>query len=114
MSRSPDGSPRSERLSTDRPWLAVVVVESRLIAEIARGYDAVIMGADKWAQVNDPSWYGDDIAARDAAVASLPRAAIAPRHGIDVPPELMLEVPGHLADVSSTSVRAGRSDWSAR
>src|SRR4051794_40825997 len=52
-----------------RDWLEVVVVEARLIVDIAEGYDAVIMGADKWAQVNDPAWYGDDPLARDAVLA---------------------------------------------
>ncbi len=102
-----------ERVAVDRPWLAAVVVESRLVAEIAEGYDAVVMGADKWAQVNDPAWYGGSVAARDRALAALPRVVVAPRHGLDVPEELRLEVPGHLAEVSATEVRRGRSDWAA-
>ena len=35
----------------------VVVTELRLIADIAHGYDVVVMGADKWRQVNDPVFY---------------------------------------------------------
>ena len=65
----------------DRPWLRVVVIDARLIADIADGYDAVVMGADKWAQVVDPAWYGDDPTERDRALARLPRVAVAPRHG---------------------------------
>jgi hypothetical protein len=102
-----------ERAAATRPWLGVVVVGSRLIADIADGYDAVVMGADKWAQVNDPAWYGDDPAARDAALARLPRVAVAPRGGVAVPDHLVLEVPDHVADVSATAVRNGRHEWAA-
>lgn len=90
-------------------WLQVVVTGARLIAEIARGYDVVVMGADKWAQVNDPEWY-ETPAARDLAVAQLPTLAIAPRPGYEVPPEHLLDVPSHLAEVSSTAARSGRPE----
>jgi nicotinic acid mononucleotide adenylyltransferase len=36
-----------ERLADSRPWLRVVVTDAQLIADIATGYDAVIMGADQ-------------------------------------------------------------------
>ncbi|MDQ7993657.1 MAG: hypothetical protein REI45_13380 [Propionicimonas sp.] len=102
-----------ERASATRPWLAVVVVDAQLIAEIARGYDAVVMGADKWHQVNDPHWYGDDAAARDAAVARLPRIVVAPRAELEVPSALRLPLPDDYAEVSATGVRAGRTEWAA-
>ena len=41
-----------ERAAASRPWLGVVVLDASLVAEIAVGYDAVVMGADKWAQVD--------------------------------------------------------------
>jgi nicotinic acid mononucleotide adenylyltransferase/predicted RNA-binding protein with PIN domain len=91
----------------DRPWLRVVVTDSQLIAEIAAGYDVVVMGADKWAQVRDPEWYGDDAAARDAALASLPRVLVAPRPGFDAAGAEVLEIDPSLAHVSSTRARAG-------
>jgi nicotinate-nucleotide adenylyltransferase len=97
----------------DRPWLEVVVVDAQLVAEIARGYDVVVMGADKWLQVNDPRWYDDDPAARDAAVARLPRIVVAPRAELSVPAELRLPLPPHYAEVSATGVRAGRHEWAA-
>ncbi|MFN7150874.1 MAG: hypothetical protein ACK4V6_15525 [Microthrixaceae bacterium] len=97
----------------DRPRLDVVVVDAELIVDIASGYDAVVMGADKWAQVVDPAWYAGDTAARDAALARLPAVAVAPRDGIVVPAELVLPVPAHIAAVSATAVRAGRTDWAA-
>ena len=96
-----------------RPHLAVVVVDARLLADIARGYDAVVMGADKWAQVIDPAWYDGDADARDAAVAALPRVAVAPRRGWTTPSEFRLSVPDHIAEVSATAVRDGRHDWAA-
>ncbi len=96
-----------------RPALAVVVVTSSLIVDIAEGYDVVVMGADKWAQVNDPAWYADDPARRDAALARLPRVAVAPRSGWSVEPEFALTVPEHLGEVSASAVRSGRSDWAA-
>jgi len=97
----------------DRPRLAVVVVEARLIADVAEGYDAVVMGADKWAQVVDPSWYHDDPLARDRAVARLPRVAVAPRIGHVVPAGLLLPVPERFGHISATEVRAGRTEWAA-
>lgn len=97
----------------DRPKLAVVVLDVGLIADVAQGYDAVVMGADKWNQVTDPSWYGGDHAARDRAVARLPRVAVAPRAGHDAPADLLLPVPEGIGHISATAVRAGRSDWAA-
>jgi nicotinic acid mononucleotide adenylyltransferase len=101
------------RAASTRPWLGVVITDASLIAEIAAGYDAVVMGADKWAQVVDPAWYDHDESVRDAAVASLPRIAVAPRGELDVPDDLRLHVPDHISDVSATAVRAGRRDWAA-
>ncbi|MEM7288444.1 MAG: hypothetical protein AAF480_19030 [Actinomycetota bacterium] len=88
----------------------VVVTELRLIAEIAAGYDVVVMGADKWHQVNDPVFYESEDH-RDSAIDSLPTIAVARRGQDPVPPDLRLEVPGHIDEVSSTGARTGRSDW---
>ena len=95
----------------DRPWATVRVTPHQLIVDIARGYDVVVLGADKWVQVNDPAFYAGDTATRDAAVASLPRCAVAPRDGLPVPAHLKLEVPAWVGEVSSTAVRHGRTDW---
>jgi predicted RNA-binding protein with PIN domain len=96
-----------ERLAASRAWLGVVVTDAQLIADIAAGYDAVVMGADKWAQVRDPAWYGDDPAARDAALARLPRVLVASRPGFTVVGAEVLELPADLGEVSSTAARAG-------
>jgi len=96
-----------ERLTESRPWLRVVVTDSQLIVDIAAGYDAVVMGADKWAQVRDPAWYGDDPAARDDALARLPRVLVAPRPGFTVVGAEVLDLPADLGGVSSTAARAG-------
>jgi predicted RNA-binding protein with PIN domain len=91
----------------DRPWLDVVVTDAQLVAEIAAGYDVVVMGADKWTQVRDPQWYGGDPVARDLALASLPRVLVAPRPGFDASGAELLDIDPALADVSSTRARAG-------
>ncbi|MDQ1476931.1 MAG: nicotinate-nucleotide adenylyltransferase [Actinomycetota bacterium] len=109
------------RAARTRPWLAVTTTDEQLIAEIAAGYDVVVMGADKWAQVRDPAWYGGDATARDAALDALPRVLVAPRSGFDVDREgfgeghdagdraEILDIdPEHRA-VSSTRARAGES-----
>ena len=90
--------------------LGLIVTEHQLIADIADGYHVVVMGADKWHQVNDVSWYSG-AAERDAAVASLPGLALAPRSGFSVPDEHRLPVGADLLDVSSSAVRAGRIEW---
>ena len=100
-----------ERALGDRAWARVRITTDQLIADIASGYDVVVLGADKWAQVNDPAFYNADPTARDAAVASLPRCVVAPRHGHFVPDDLRLEVPEWVGEVSSTAVRGGRNDW---
>jgi nicotinic acid mononucleotide adenylyltransferase len=91
-------------------WLEVRVTESQLLVDIARDHDVLVMGADKWLQVNDPAWYGDDPAARDRALAALPELAIAPRAGIEVPARHLLRIADDHGEVSSTAVRAGRRD----
>ena len=105
-----------EEVAAGRPWLRVRVTDARLIAEVAAGYDAVIMGMDKWLQVLDPAWYGGSGAARDAAVAGLPRVLLAPRPGPAPAPHLpatvqLLDVHPTHGPVSSSLVRAGRREW---
>ncbi len=95
----------------DHESLAVVVTEAQLIPDIADGYDIVVMGADKWHQVNDPAWYNDDAEARDRAVNRLPTVALAPRPPHVVPAELRLPVSDDLVEISSTAARAGYTEW---
>jgi hypothetical protein len=96
------------------PWLGVVVTEHQLLVDIARSYDVLVLGADKWAQVVDPRYYGGSVEARDAAVAALPAVAVVPRPGHDhvaVPAgATVLELPADVARASSTAARAGRHD----
>ena len=96
--------------SDEGAWLDVAVTEHRLLVDIARGFDVLVMGADKWQQVVDPVYYGD-VAARDRAVAALPELAIAPRAGLEVPPGCALELDESHDAVSSSAVRDGRHDW---
>ena len=104
-------------VAASREWLAVGVNKGGLISDIATGYDAVVLGSDKWIQVTDPAWYGGSDSARDAAVALLPRVLLAPRHGV-VPPDLpagalVLELPLEHGIVSSSGVRDGNLEWLA-
>jgi nicotinic acid mononucleotide adenylyltransferase len=93
--------------------LGATVTGHRLLVDIASGYDVLVMGADKWAQVNDPAWY-DSPEARDAALAALPAVAVAPRPGFPVPEGVVrLDVEVAHGEVSSTAVRSGAHDWMA-
>jgi hypothetical protein len=92
-------------------WLSVRVTEARLLADIAAGFEVLIVGADKWWQIQDPVWYGDDPAARDEAMARLPTVAVVPREGLHTPPERSLDVAAErTAGVSSTRARSGEID----
>lgn len=112
-------TPVADRLAVLRAeGLDAAVTEARLVADIAAeaGADAVVMGADKWAQVVDPAWY-PSVAARDAALADLPLVLLAARAGtvVPVPPPrlVVLDVdPAHAA-VSATRARAGEVDLMA-
>ena len=62
-------------------WLSIVVTKAQLIADIAIGYDVLVVGADKWEQIVDPSWY-PSVEAHGVAAAKLPRRIlVAPRQG---------------------------------
>lgn len=104
-----------ERRRGDRPWLLARLTEHRLVADIADGYDVVVLGADKWLQLHEPSFYGSAAAMR-AALRRLPTVALAPRAGVRLPEALpvhVLAVPAEFHSVSSTAVREGRTDWRA-
>ena len=89
-------------------WLSVRTTDLQLLADIAEGYDVLIMGADKWVQIQDPVWYNNNPLDRDAALARLPTPAVAPRDGLDIPEKLVLDVdPALIARVSSTMARQG-------
>lgn len=109
--------------------LAVRSTTDSLLVDIAEGYDVLVLGGDKWAQVLDPDWYGG-VAARDDALRRLPVVALAPRHpwttldadaraevlgdgavGVEV---VLLELDPAHREVSATAVRAGRTEWRAR
>jgi hypothetical protein len=105
-----------QQMAARRPHLGVLLTQARLLVDIAEEADAVVLGADKWAQVNDPRWYDDDPRARDAAVARLPLALIAPRPPVPLPAPVpgrivILDLPPEHGEVSSSAVRAGRSEW---
>lgn len=93
-------------------WLHVSTTDKQLVVDIAAGFDVVIMGADKWHQVNDIRYY-DGAAARDEAVARLPQVVVAPRAGSTTPPGLTLDTAEEFHDISSSRARAGDRDLMA-
>lgn len=101
-----------ERAASSRPWLGAVVTGQQLLADIAEGYDVVVMGADKWAQILDPVFY-ESAEHHAAALARMPTPAVVPRPPHPCPDQYAVALPEHLADVSSSAVRAGRRDWMA-
>jgi hypothetical protein len=94
--------------------LSAVVTEARLVGEIAEGYDVLVVGADKYLQLLDPSWY-PTVAAHRAALARLPRVLVAPRAGVVLPEGVeVLDVHPDHHHVSSTAVvDGGRDEWRA-
>jgi hypothetical protein len=102
-----------EAVVAARPWLGLSVTDHRLIADMVAGYDRVVLGADKWAQVLDPDWYGGSDEARDAALARLPPVAVVPRPDYPYPDAEVLVIDGDLTGVSSTAARGGSVAWMA-
>lgn len=113
-------APVTERLASidaatsDRPWLRGRATEHQLLADIASGYDLLVVGADKWHQLHDLRFYGGSPAVMRAALDRLPPVAVAPRTGVALPDGNVATVlavdPTH-HHVSSTAVRDGRLDW---
>ena len=102
-----------ERIAASRPWLGVGMTDARLLADVADGYDVLIVGGDKWAQLVDPVWYGGSELARDEAVGRIRRVVVAPRAAHAVPAGEVLELADEHLEVSATEARAGRTDWMA-
>lgn len=95
-----------ESVAADVAWLEIAVTSAQLLVDVASGFDLLIMGADKWVQINEPHWY-TTIEARDAAIAALPDLAIAHRPPHDVPAELVLTTDHDHHNVSSSRARDG-------
>ncbi len=102
-----------EAIVARRPWLGVRETDARLLADVADGYDVLVVGGDKWAQLVDPAWYGGSEAARDEARGRIRRIVVAPRHAHDLTGCEVLELGDVHLDVSATAARAGRTDWMA-
>lgn len=98
-----------ERVAADTSWLDIQVTDAQLLVDVADGFDLLVMGADKWAQIQRVEWYSD-LEARDAALAALPPVAIAPRPPHPVPAHLLLHVDDAMSGVSSSAARAGAID----
>jgi cytidyltransferase-like protein len=103
-----------EACAADRQWLQARATPAQLLADIACGYDLLVIGADKWWQLHDVSFYGGSAGAMRDALDRLPELAVAPRAGVELPLGVdVLDVDPAHHEVSSTAVRAGRDDWRA-
>ncbi len=93
-------------VTDDLPWLRAEATSLQLLSDIAEPFDVVIMGADKWHQINELQWYADE---DDRAVQldRLPELAIAPRSDLEVPIEHALTLDPSFSEVSSTAARNG-------
>ena len=92
------------------PEASALETPKQLIADIAEGYDLVILGADKWAQLHDSTFYKDEQHMSEC-LSRLPKLAVAPRNGIAVPKEILLTVPEEINSISSSQVRRGKFEW---
>lgn len=98
-----------ERAVARSPFLDFQVTDIQLLVDLAAGFDVLIMGADKWHQINEPHWYGG-VHERDKMLERLPQLAIAERHAHTVPSHARLDLPASVTgDISSTSAREGAS-----
>lgn len=107
------------------PAFDVRTTPASLLADIAEGYDVLVLGADKWHQVLDPEWYGG-VPERDSALERLPVVALAPRPPFSLPGEdpaadapasvqvVVLDTDERHHPVSASAVREGRDEWRAR
>lgn len=115
-------APVEERLAAiddrraDRPWLRSGVTALQLLVDIARDFDVLVIGADKWLQLHDPTFYGDDEDRMRSALDALPLVAVAPRDGVVLQPApqvVVLQLDDRFGPVSSTAVRSGAEEWRA-
>ncbi len=112
-------------ISSDNARIGVITTPDSLVADIAEGYEVIILGADKWHQVLDPVWYGG-VDARNEALQRLPLVALAARPPWTMPGEdaaadppagvevVILDTDPSHHPVSATEVRAGREEWRAK
>jgi nicotinic acid mononucleotide adenylyltransferase len=124
-SNQPSAELRAENIRqriTERPSLQAAITPHQLLADIALGYDLIVVGADKWIQIHEDRWY-EDTASKRATLAHLPFVVVIPRPPYSVddlraydhdPGFSILELRDPtIAEISSTAVRNGRTEWLA-
>ena len=117
--RSSTGWRCSRRSPPAAPGWRSRVTDRQLIAEVAAGYDAVVVGVDKWLQIVDPAWYGGSAAARDAGggqAAPGPGRWPGPASAAgSCLPAAVCSWPSAPSSTGSppSAARAGRRDWMA-
>ena len=106
-----------EELVAGHDGFALLVTDKQLIVDIAEGFDVVLLGADKWIQIQDPVFYDNDPVARDRAMEALPEIALVPRPPFDTldAPTVPLDpsVVQLIEAVSSSRARAGAPELMA-
>jgi nicotinic acid mononucleotide adenylyltransferase len=113
MARLQDRVAVLEHIAASRPWLGVRTTDARLLADVADGYDVLVVGGDKWAQLVDPVWYGGSEIARDEALHRIRRLVVARRGDDAVTGCEVLELADVHLEISATGARGGRTDWMA-
>lgn len=100
----------------DVDGLEAAITDLQLLSDIGAEFDLMVLGADKWHQIQQAKWY-PSVAARDQAMDRLPRLAVFARAGFADPPAAVAVhadlVPPGIADVSSTRARAGEIELMA-
>ena len=91
------------------PWLELRVTDAQLLADVAEGFDVLIMGADKWSQINELRWYESE-SHRQSMLGRLPDLAIAPRPPFRAPDRHLLQLNLEHASTSSSKARDGLID----
>lgn len=102
------------QLVDENPGFELLITPKQLIVEIAEGFDVVVMGADKWTQIQDPVFYGNDPARRDQAMNDLPDVALIPRPPLSTGDASTLKLSADVAAlidrVSSSRARSGEHE----
>ncbi|MGC8465453.1 MAG: hypothetical protein ACP5O0_05935 [Acidimicrobiales bacterium] len=91
----------------DEPRCRIVLTSERLLADIARDYDYLVLGADKALQLHDPIYYSSLEEMRDK-LARLPELIVFDRDQYQtMNSDTHWSLPESLRLASSTKVRAG-------
>jgi hypothetical protein len=99
------------RVFEHEPRCRIVITSQSLLSDIALGYDYLILGSDKEAQLQDPVFY-ESPASMAEKLARLPKLITFPRaQAIPNAPGSPWALPQDLRFVSSTEARSGSWEY---